>query len=168
MKKKGVSLSNPTKQTWNCEGKIASQLDPQGGLSPKPSTDAPSQPANVGLLTQALDLSQFVPTLAYSGDISSQPLLLFQVTYFKCGAICIGTLIHHTFGDAGSLVCFMEAWSRTARGLPVTPTPFFDRTVLRAQNPPSPVFPHTEYQPPPFHNPPVTSLAYRSNPDSDS
>lgn len=62
----------------------------------------------------------------------------------------------------------MEAWSRTARGLPVKLEPFFDRTVLRARDPPSPVFPHTEYQPPPFHNPPVESLVYRSNPESDS
>lgn len=62
----------------------------------------------------------------------------------------------------------MEAWSLTARGLPVKLTPFLDRTILRAQNPPSPVFPHTEYQPPPFHNPPMKSLAYRSNPESDS
>lgn len=62
----------------------------------------------------------------------------------------------------------MEAWSRTARGLPVKLTPFFDRTVLRARDPPSPVFPHTEYQPPPFHNPPMKSLVYRSNPESDS
>ena len=62
----------------------------------------------------------------------------------------------------------MEAWSRTARGLPVKVSPFFDRTILRARDPPSPVFPHTEYKPPPFHNPPVESLAYRSNPDSDS
>ncbi|XP_009132100.2 shikimate O-hydroxycinnamoyltransferase-like [Brassica rapa] len=147
-------------------GRLEVLCNGEGVLLVEAETDSTIQ--DVGLLTQALDLSELVPTLAYSGDISSLPLLLFQVTYFKCGAICIGTLIHHTFGDAGSLTCFMEAWSRTARGLPVTPTPFFDRTILRARDPPSPVFPHTEYQPPPFYNPPVTSLAYKSNPDSDS
>lgn len=106
-----------------------------------------------------------------NNHLTDRLLILFfcaKVTYFKCGAICIGNSIHHSFGDAGSLVCFMEAWSRAARGLPVKITPFFDRTVLRAREPPSPVFPHTEYQPPPFHNPPVKSLAYRSDPDSDS
>lgn len=62
----------------------------------------------------------------------------------------------------------METWSQTARRLQVKLTPFFDRTVLHARDPPSPVFAHTEYQPPPFHNPPVKSLLYRANPESDS
>ncbi|XP_018476093.1 shikimate O-hydroxycinnamoyltransferase isoform X1 [Raphanus sativus] len=147
-------------------GRLEIRCNGEGVLLVEAETDSPIQ--DIGLLTQGLDLSQLVPALTYSGDISSLPLLLFQVTYFKCGAICIGTSIHHTFGDGSSLEFFMEAWSRTARGLPVKLTPFFDRTVLRAQDPPSPVFPHTEYQPPPFDNPPVTSLAYKSNPDSDS
>ncbi|CAH8386367.1 unnamed protein product [Eruca vesicaria subsp. sativa] len=147
-------------------GRLEVRCNGEGVLLVEAETDFTIQ--DVGLLTQGLDLSQLAPTLPYSGDISSLPLLLFQVTYFKCGAICIGSLIHHTFGDAGSIVCFVEAWSRTARGLPVKLTPFFDRTILRAQDPPSPVFPHTEYHPPPCHNPPVTSLVYRANPDSDS
>ncbi|XP_056863438.1 shikimate O-hydroxycinnamoyltransferase isoform X1 [Raphanus sativus] len=147
-------------------GRLEVLCNGEGVLLVEAESDSTLQ--DIGLLNQSLDLSQLMPTLDYSGDISSLPLILLQVTYFKCGAICIGNSIHHSFGDAGSLVCFMEAWSRTARGLPVKITPFFDRTVLRARDPPSPVFPHTEYQPPPVHNPPVKSLAYRSNPDSDS
>ncbi|KAJ0261496.1 hypothetical protein HA466_0046060 [Hirschfeldia incana] len=147
-------------------GRLEILCNGEGVLLVEAETDSTIQ--DISLLTHGFDLSQLVPTLAYSGDMSSLPLLLFQVTYFKCGAICIGTSIHHTFGDAGSLECLMEAWSRTARVLPVKLTPFFDRTVLRARDPPSPVFPHTEYQPPPYDNPPVTSSAYRSNPDSDS
>ncbi|XP_013682460.1 shikimate O-hydroxycinnamoyltransferase-like [Brassica napus] len=147
-------------------GRLEVLCNGEGVLLVEAETDSTLQ--DIGLLNQNLDLSQLMPTLDYSGDISSVPLILLQVTYFKCGAICIGNSIHHTFGDAGSLVCFMEAWSRTARGLQVKVSPFFDRTVLCARDPPSPVFPHTEYKPPPLHNPPVESLAYRSNPDSDS
>uniref|UniRef100_A0A1J3K3K9 Shikimate O-hydroxycinnamoyltransferase n=1 Tax=Noccaea caerulescens TaxID=107243 RepID=A0A1J3K3K9_NOCCA len=147
-------------------GRLEVRCSGEGVLLVEAETDSTLQ--DIGLLTQSLDLSQLIPTLDYSGDISSLPLLLFQVTYFKCGAVCIGNSIHHTFGAAASLSYFMEAWSRIARGLPVNLTPFFDRTILRARDPPSPVFPHTEYQPPPFHNPPVKSLVYRSNPDSDS
>ncbi|CAN7006084.1 unnamed protein product [Brassica rapa subsp. trilocularis] len=150
----------------NKNGRLEVLCNGEGVLLVEAETDSTLQ--DIGLFNQSLDLSQLMPTLDYSGDISSVPLILVQVTYFKCGAICIGNSIHHTFGDAGSLVCFMEAWSRTARGLPVKVSPFFDRTILRARDPPSPVFPHTEYKPPPFHNPPVESLAYRSNPDSDS
>lgn len=62
----------------------------------------------------------------------------------------------------------MEAWSQIARGLPFKLIPFFDRTILRARDPPSPVFAHIEYQPPPFDNPPMKSLVYKANPESDS
>ncbi|KFK27325.1 hypothetical protein AALP_AA8G368300 [Arabis alpina] len=147
-------------------GRLEVRCSGEGVLFVEAETDSTVQ--DIGLLTQSLDVSQLVPTLDYSQDISSIPLLLFQVTYFKCGAICIANLIHHTFGEGVSLVYFMEAWSRTARELPVKLEPFFDRTVLRARDLPSPVFPHTEYQPPPFHNRPVESLVYRSNPESDS
>ncbi|CAN8301496.1 unnamed protein product [Cochlearia groenlandica] len=148
-------------------GRLEVDCNGEGVLLVEAETD--STVKDIGLLTQSLDLSQLVPTLDYSKDISSLPLLLFQVTYFKCGSICIGATIHHTFGDVTSLVCFVEAWSRTARGLPVNQTPFFDRTLLRARNPPSPVFTHTEYQPPPLHNPPVKlTTVYKSNPESDS
>ncbi|CAH2069589.1 unnamed protein product, partial [Thlaspi arvense] len=150
----------------DANGRLEVRCNGEGVLLVEAETDSTVQ--DIGFLTHSSDLSQLVPTLDYSVDISSLPLLLFQVTYFKCGAICIGNSIHHTFGTAASLEYFMEAWSRTARGLPVKLEPFFDRTVLRARDPPSPVFLHTEYQPPPFHNPPVKSLLYRSNPESDS
>ncbi|XP_010452842.1 PREDICTED: shikimate O-hydroxycinnamoyltransferase-like [Camelina sativa] len=147
-------------------GRLEVRCSGDGVMFVEAETDSTVQ--NIGLVTQSLDLSQLVPTIDYSGDISSFPLVLFQITYFKCGTICVGSSIHHTFGDATSLGYIMEAWSQTARGLSVKLTPFFDRTVLCAREPPCPVFPHTEYQPPPIHNPPMKSLAYRSNPESDS
>ncbi|AED96958.1 putative transferase [Arabidopsis thaliana] len=150
----------------NTNGRLEVQCNGEGVLFVEAESDSTVQ--DIGLLTQSLDLSQLVPTVDYAGDISSYPLLLFQVTYFKCGTICVGSSIHHTFGEATSLGYIMEAWSLTARGLLVKLTPFLDRTVLHARNPPSSVFPHTEYQSPPFHNHPMKSLAYRSNPESDS
>lgn len=36
---------------------------------------------DIGLLNQSLDLSQLMPTLDYSGDISSLPLILLQVSF---------------------------------------------------------------------------------------
>ncbi|KAL1217521.1 Shikimate O-hydroxycinnamoyltransferase [Cardamine amara subsp. amara] len=147
-------------------GRLEVQCNGEGVLFVEAETDSTVQ--DIGLLTQSLDLSQLVPTIDYSGDISSFPLLLFQVTYFKCGTICLGSSIHHTFGEAASLGYIMQAWSQTIQGLPVKITPFFDRTILRARDPPSPLFAHTEYQPPPFHNPPAKSLVYRANLESDS
>ena len=75
-------------------GRLAVLCNGEGVLLVEAETDATIQ--DVGLLTQALDLSQFVPTLAYSGDISSQPLLLFQVSFstsvsFKNALFCTWT-----------------------------------------------------------------------------
>lgn len=66
----------------------------EGVLLVEAETDSTIQ--DVGLLTQALDLSELVPTLAYSGDISSLPLLLFQVSFstsvsFKTALFCTWT-----------------------------------------------------------------------------
>ncbi|GJZ29785.1 shikimate O-hydroxycinnamoyltransferase, partial [Tanacetum coccineum] len=44
---------------------------------------------------------------------------------------------------------FINTWSDMARGLDLTIPPFIDRTLLRARDPPQPVFDHIEYQPAP-------------------
>lgn len=59
-------------------GRLEVQCNGKGVLFVEAETDSTVQ--DIGLLTQSLDLSQLVPTLDYSGDISSFPLLLFQVS----------------------------------------------------------------------------------------
>ncbi|XP_010545447.1 PREDICTED: shikimate O-hydroxycinnamoyltransferase [Tarenaya hassleriana] len=147
-------------------GRLEVHCNGEGVLFVEAETD--STVSDIGLHTPSLDLARLAPSVDYSGGISSYPLLLFQVTFFKCGAICMGAQIHHTFGDGASLVQLMEAWAQTARGLRVKELPFLDRNVLRARDPPSPMFPHTEYQPPPFQIPTLKSSIYRSAPETES
>lgn len=82
-------------------------------------------------------------------DISSFPLLLVQLTRFKCGGVCLGIGLHHIPVDGISAMQIINSWADVARGLPITITPFIDRTILRARDPPSPTFNHPEYDPPP-------------------
>ncbi|KAF5208067.1 Shikimate o-hydroxycinnamoyltransferase, partial [Thalictrum thalictroides] len=84
-----------------------------------------------------------VPTV--DTTISSCPLLLVQVTFFKCGGISLGTGIHHMVSDGASSLHFVNSWSNVTRGLDVTVVPFLDRSVLTARNPPTAMFNHTEY-----------------------
>ncbi|KAK1358138.1 Rosmarinate synthase [Heracleum sosnowskyi] len=65
--------------------------------------------------------------------------------------------MQHHAADGASGLHFINTWSDMARGLDLTLTPFIDRTLLRAREPPQPAFPHIEYQPPPV---------MKSNPDS--
>nr|AFZ78609.1 hydroxycinnamoyl-CoA:shikimate/quinate hydroxycinnamoyl transferase [Populus tomentosa] len=96
-----------------------------------------------------LELKQLIPTVDYSGGISTYPLLVLQVTYFKCGGVSLGVGMQHHAADGFSGLHFVNTWSDMARGLDLTIPPFIDRTLLRARDPPQPVFHHVEYQPPP-------------------
>lgn len=62
----------------------------------------------------------------------------------------LGTGIHHIVCDGLSSLHFINTWSKMARGgFHTAITPYFDRTLLRARDPPQPKFMHMEFQPPP-------------------
>ncbi|BFG24852.1 hypothetical protein CerSpe_111250 [Prunus speciosa] len=91
-----------------------------------------------------------IPTVDYSLGISSYPILVLQVTYFKCGGVSLGVGMEHRIADGVSGLHFVNTWSDIARGdLKHINPPFLDRTLLRARNPPQPAFPHIEFQPSP-------------------
>ncbi|XP_062078693.1 shikimate O-hydroxycinnamoyltransferase-like [Humulus lupulus] len=91
-------------------------------------------------------LRTLVPTVDYSAGLSSYPLLLVQVTYFKCGGVSIGVAMDHHVVDGFSALHFFNTWSDMARGIDIKTPPFIDRTILCARNPPKPVFDHIEYK----------------------
>ncbi|CAO2163212.1 unnamed protein product [Urochloa humidicola] len=92
----------------------------------------------------------FVPLAQQPGDASS-PLAMFQVTFLGCGGVVLGTAIHHAVMDGVGAFQFVQTWSGLARGLDVdeacNPTPFHDRTLLRARSPPRPAYDHFAYSP---------------------
>ncbi|XP_073526185.1 uncharacterized protein [Phyllobates terribilis] len=104
------------------------------------------------------DFDDFAPTMEYKklvpgvncpGDISSSPLLLLQVTYFKCGGVSLGVAMHHVFADGFSRIQFINTWAEMSRGLEPTTSPFFDRLLLRARDPPHYKSHPIEFQPSP-------------------
>lgn len=82
--------------------------------------------------------------------------LPLQVTYFKCGGVSLGVGMQHHAADGFSGLHFINTWSDMARGLDLTMPPFIDRTLLRARDPPQPVFDHIEYKPPPSMKTPIS------------
>ncbi|KAJ0030097.1 hypothetical protein Pint_14408 [Pistacia integerrima] len=100
--------------------------------------------------TPSLKMRQLVPSLDYSSkNISSSPLLVSQVTYFKCGGVCLGVGWHHILGDGTSGLNFIKSWAEITSGFSITNPPFIDRTILKSRTPPYPTFDHIEYHPPP-------------------
>lgn len=102
-----------------------------------------------GDFTSSLELSKLIPKVDYSLEIDSYSLLVLQVTYFKCGGVCLGVGMQHNVVDGTSGIHFINTWSDITRGLDLKTPPFINRTLLRAHNPPTPTFQHIEYQPPP-------------------
>lgn len=102
-----------------------------------------------GDFAPTMELKRLIPAVEYTDDISSFPLLVLQVTHFKCGGVSLGVGMQHHAADGFSGLHFINSWSDVARGASIAVLPFIDRTLLRARDPPSPSFPHVEYQPPP-------------------
>ncbi|CAN6372048.1 unnamed protein product [Urochloa humidicola] len=74
-------------------------------------------------------------------------LVMLQVTFFKCGAVCLGTAFHHMVSDGRGFIAFINTWAAMVRGgeaAAVPLPPFLDRTLLRARFPPTVRFDHTQ------------------------
>ncbi|XP_042508504.1 shikimate O-hydroxycinnamoyltransferase-like [Macadamia integrifolia] len=121
-----------------------------------------------GDFAPTMELKRLIPAVDYSGDISSYPLLVLQVTRFKCGGVSLGVGMQHHVADGMSGLHFINTWSDMARGLDLTIPPFIDRTLLRARDPPTPAFHHIEYQPSPSMKSPLQSTKSQSSPDTTS
>ncbi|KAI4335391.1 hypothetical protein L6164_014037 [Bauhinia variegata] len=93
-----------------------------------------------------------IPFVDYSLPIQELPLVLVQLTRFKCGGISVSLTISHAVVDGPSALHFISEWARLARGEPLETMPFLDRTLLRAGEPPAapPCIDHSEFSHPPL------------------
>ncbi|KAI8544166.1 hypothetical protein RHMOL_Rhmol08G0274800 [Rhododendron molle] len=146
------------------DGRIEIDCNAEGVLFVVADTGAAVD--DFGDFAPTLELRQLIPAVDYSLGISSYPLLVLQVTYFKCGGVSLGVGMQHHVADGASGLHFVNTWSDMARGLDVTIPPFIDRTLLRARDPPQPAFRHIEYQPPPAMKSPPQSTSPDSTPET--
>ncbi|XP_027341165.1 shikimate O-hydroxycinnamoyltransferase-like [Abrus precatorius] len=135
------------------DGRVEIFCDGQGVLFVEADTTAAID--DFGDFAPTLQLRQLIPAVDYSAGIETYPLLVLQVTYFKCGGASLGVGMQHHVADGASGLHFINAWSDVARGLDISIPPFIDRTLLRARDPPQPVFEHIEYKPPPAMKTPM-------------
>ncbi|KAJ8505498.1 hypothetical protein OPV22_006384 [Ensete ventricosum] len=145
------------------DGRIEIYCNGQGVLFVEADTDASVD--DFGDFAPTMELKQLIPKVDYTDDISAFPLLVLQVTYFKCGGVSLGVGMQHHVADGFSGLHFINSWSDVARGVGIAVQPFIDRTLLRARDPPTPSFPHVEYQPaPPMKNAPPATTSPPINP----
>ncbi|KAL0330982.1 UNVERIFIED_CONTAM: Methanol O-anthraniloyltransferase [Sesamum angustifolium] len=75
------------------------------------------------------------------------PLMLVQVTRFKCGGFVLAIRFNHVISDALGSLQFVTTMSEMAKGAP-TPSilPVWKRELLTARNPPHVTHAHPEYE----------------------
>ncbi|KAL2242770.1 UNVERIFIED_CONTAM: Shikimate O-hydroxycinnamoyltransferase [Sesamum indicum] len=129
------------------DGRVEIDCNAEGVLFVEAESDAVVD--DFGDFAPTLELRRLIPPVDYSQGISTFPLVVLQVTRFKCGGVSLGVGMQHRVADGFSGLHFINTWSDMARGLDITIPPFIDRTLLRARDPPQPKFEHIEYQPPP-------------------
>ncbi|KAK9213522.1 hypothetical protein WN943_002910 [Citrus x changshan-huyou] len=108
-----------------------------------------------GDFESCLKLVQLVPPVDRTKDAYFHPLIMAQVTHFKCGGVSLGLMMHHLPMDGTTAYHFMNSWAEMTRGIPISVPPIFDRTILDVGVPTSPSFHHIEHDPPPFMNSPT-------------
>ncbi|CAM6127027.1 unnamed protein product [Calypogeia fissa] len=129
------------------DGRTAIRCEGQGVLFVEADSDACID--DFGDFACQPAIQQLITPVQTTDGIPSYPLYLFQVTRFKCGGVSFGVKAHHYVIDGVAGIQFINTISDFARGAPVTVIPWVDRTLLRARNPPTPMFPHVEYLPAP-------------------
>ncbi|KAL2939611.1 Spermidine hydroxycinnamoyl transferase [Bienertia sinuspersici] len=105
-----------------------------------------------------------IPNVDYNMPIEELPLMLGQLTKFKCGGICLGVNISHVVADGQSALHFMSEWARLARGKPLQEAPYFDPEFFRAYRTLSTCNIHTEISAPPLLIGQENNLEERSKP----
>ncbi|KAL0559451.1 hypothetical protein IC582_004062 [Cucumis melo] len=79
--------------------------------------------------------------------VLEMPLLIAQVTLFKCGGFSLGLRLCHCICDGLGAMQFLSAWAATAKSgrLITNPDPCWDREFFKPRDPPIVKFPHVEF-----------------------
>ncbi|KDP38698.1 hypothetical protein JCGZ_04051 [Jatropha curcas] len=136
------------------KGRLQINCNGDGVLFIEAETDSTVEELGGDLMLNE-QILQLIPSIDYSKTdiLSSFPLLVLQVTKFRCGGLSLGTQWHHILSDGSGYILFAKAWCEIARGLLVSHPPFIDRTILRNQVTRKPKFQHFEYDKlPPVNN----------------
>ncbi|CAM0951419.1 unnamed protein product [Alopecurus aequalis] len=127
-------------------GRAEIDCNAEGALFVVARSEAALDDFEAGFTPSKAMRDMFVPPYDPAG--AEAPLLMLQVTFFRCGGVALGTAMHHFVIDGRSAFHFIQTWASIARGdaSAIVP-PSLDRTPLRARSPPTVLFDHSrEYR----------------------
>ncbi|KZV19184.1 spermidine hydroxycinnamoyl transferase [Dorcoceras hygrometricum] len=104
-----------------------------------------------GDFTPNAEIQALIPSIDYTTPIDEIPMVIVQLTRFKCGGVSIGMGISHVMADGPSALHFINEWTKFARGEAAGPNvpPYLDRKILDTEKPMDFKFDPAVLRPPP-------------------
>lgn len=132
--------------TISGQGKLIVDCTGEGAVFVEAEADC--EMADIGDIAKPdpATLGKLVYNVPGAKNILEIPPLVAQVTKFKCGGFILGLAMNHCMFDGIGAMEFVNSWGEAARDLPLTVSPFLDRTVLSSRTPHLIEFPHNEFQ----------------------
>lgn len=134
---------------WAVEGGSRVELRCNGKGVPIFEAEADAEVDDFGDFTPTKEIQALIPTVDYTTPIDEIPMVIVQMTRFRCGGVSIGLGISHVMADGPSALHFVDEWAKIARGAgPIVP-PFLDRKALESDRPLTEAFDPAVLRPPP-------------------
>ncbi|XP_075660620.1 omega-hydroxypalmitate O-feruloyl transferase-like [Castanea sativa] len=131
--------------TISAEGKLIVDCTGEGAVFVEAEADCTIEEIGDTTKPDPVTLGKLVYDIPGARNILEMPLLVAQVTKFRCGGFVLGLCMNHCMHDGIAAMEFVNSWSETARGLPLKVPPVLDRSLLKARNPPKIEFEHKEF-----------------------
>lgn len=131
--------------TISSEGKLIVDCTGEGAVFIEAEANCSIE--EIGDITKPdpVTLGKLVYDIPGAKNILEIPPLVAQVTKFKCGGFVLGLCMNHCMFDGLGAMEFVNSWGETARGLPLKVSPFIDRSIFKARNPPKIESAHDEF-----------------------
>ncbi|CAO2831255.1 unnamed protein product [Amaranthus hypochondriacus] len=134
-----LTISPQGKLIVNCDGET------DGAVFVEAEADCNMDEIGDSTKPDPVTLGKLVYEVPGVKSLLQTPLLVVQVTKFKCGGFSLGCCVNHCMVDGIAAMEFVNAWGATARGLALNTPPFLDRMILNARDPPKVEFKHQEF-----------------------
>ncbi|KAL8488625.1 hypothetical protein ACS0TY_024786 [Phlomoides rotata] len=134
---------------WAAEGGSRVELHCNGKGVPIFEAETEAAIDDFGDFTPTPEIQAFIPSVDYTTPINEIPMVIVQLTRFRCGGVSIGLGVSHVMADGPSALHFVDEWAKIARGAgPIVP-PLLDRKVTETDKVLTTPFDASVLRPPP-------------------
>ncbi|XP_047947024.1 spermidine hydroxycinnamoyl transferase-like [Salvia hispanica] len=117
---------------WSEAGGSRVELHCNGAGAPIFEAETDAAIVDFGDFTPTQAIEPLIPSFDYTTPLHHIPMVLVQLTRFRCGGLSIGLGISHVMADGPSALHFVAEWTKLARGGgPIAP-PFLDRKAVES------------------------------------